>query len=200
MTEKFSLKVNMSKLSETSYGTEISKNLRSHGWRGDPISLGQINQVCGPQATMYALGYCGEEGLKVWRLIATDMARVVLDAFERDFQEDERLRRALNMVRAFAEDKEDSKALVCARSIAEEVEKELEKKESGDAATYDALLAARIIVSAADDNSGNAIDNAIVYYIGGDEDALFYPGAMEGLYATLSKFLRRYAAGLDESK
>ena len=196
MTEKFSLKVNMSKLAETSSGTEISKNLRLHGWRGGSVSLAQLDKACGQQATMYALGYCGEEGLKVWRLIATDLAKVVLDVFERDFQEDERLRRALNMVRAFAEGKADSKALEGARSIAEEVEKELEKKESEDEATYDALLAARIIVSAADENSGNAIDNAIIYYIGGDEDALCYPGAMEGLYATLSKFLSRYVAGL----
>jgi hypothetical protein len=197
---KISLKVDMNKLGETDYGKSISQKvvaqLKPYLWGASgSITLKHISDVCGHSEALYALNYCGEEGLRVCRLIATDMAKVVVDAFERDCQEDVQLRKGLDLVCAFVKGSAELEVLEQARAIAEEAEKKYAENPDEECAEL-GLQAARIVASAASEDAMEAKDGAAYYYIG-PEGVPWSPEAFRGINAAFGKFLSRYVEGME---
>jgi len=197
---KVLLKVDINKLSDTDYGKSISQKimaqLKPYLWGGSgSITLKHISDVCGNFEALYALNYCGEEGLMVCRLIAIDMAKVVVDAFERDCQEDVQLRNALDLVCNFSDGGEGLEVLEQARAIAEEAEKQYAEHPDDECAEL-GVQASRIVARAASEDAIEAKDGTAHYYIGPD-GVPWSPEAFHGINAAFGSFLSKYIEDME---
>ncbi len=200
--KKIALSVKMSELLYSPYGENLRRKLMpmvKPYLTGGPssISLKHIDSICGHMDALHALAYCGEDGKKVYRLIATDMANEVVNAFEREYAEEQRAQKALVLVRAFAEGKAGDEALEQARVIAKELEASYSENTQSEMAEF-GIQVAEIVGSAAAVDAKDAMYDTLQHYIG-DEEALCYPGAFEAINAMVGKLLNTYVADMGES-
>ncbi len=199
--EKIKLSADVRDLCATEEGkklySKICQTIRPR-WAGLPVvGMPLVWRYCGPMAAMQLLPYCGENGRRVCRLIATDIAATVVRSFEENGWEDARLRDALALLRAFADGEADAGALAQAMELAEEAVRDYEPKKEEEPVAETGFMVANVLAAAAAEDAEAAMHGACFHCYFANDAALGCPGAWQGVQGALGSYLRQYVAGLE---